>query len=317
MKHPRFVNGISSLREQSSRCVATIGSYDGVHRGHQVLLDRVCVLAKQLGLRSIVILFEPQPHEYFAKDNASPRIMRLREKVLALLEQGIDQVVCIKFDESLRSLSAEEFISQVLVDAAKIKYLVIGDDFRFGCDRKGDFTLLKAVSGRFGYSVENTQTQSEERERISSTRIRKLLENDNLTLAQSLLGKPYSIAGRVSYGKQLGRSIGFPTLNIALGRYRAPVSGVYAVRIKRDGRGENEVLQGVANIGTRPTVDGKNKPVLEVHIFDFNEQLYGQFVDVQFEKKIRREQKFASVDDLKRQITIDVDEAKQYFRQSH
>ncbi|MFL0804599.1 MAG: bifunctional riboflavin kinase/FAD synthetase [Agarilytica sp.] len=313
MGNPEFLHSLKSLTVRHRGCVATIGSFDGVHRGHKVVLQQVKDKAKSLGLPSLVMVFEPQPYEFFSRESAPARLMRLREKVCALFSEGVDRVLCLKFDESLRSLTAQAYIDQVLINGLGVKHLVIGDDFRFGCDRSGDFNMLCEAGKLNGFSVCDTQTQSDDGDRISSTRIRKLLEQDQLGDAQRLLGKDYSVYGRVIYGKQLGRKIGFPTLNIGLGRYRAPVQGVYAVEVRQDGSASKKCWQGVANVGVRPTVEGNAKPLLEVHLLNENQNLYGEFLTVVFKKKIRKEQKFADVDELKLQIKRDSDAARTFF----
>ncbi len=313
MGNPEFLHSLKSLTVRHRGCVATIGSFDGVHRGHKVVLQQVKDKAKSLGLPSLVMVFEPQPYEFFSRESAPARLMRLREKVCALFSEGVDRVLCLKFDESLRSLTAQAYIDQVLINGLGVKHLVIGDDFRFGCDRSGDFNMLCKAGKLNGFSVCDTQTQSDDGDRISSTRIRKLLEQDQLGDAQRLLGKDYSVYGRVIYGKQLGRKIGFPTLNIGLGRYRAPVQGVYAVEVYQDGSASKKCWQGVANVGVRPTVEGNAKPLLEVHLLNENQHLYGEFLTVVFKKKIRKEQKFADVDELKLQIKRDCDAARTFF----
>lgn len=312
MVEPEFIHGVQSLKPKHRGCVATIGSFDGVHRGHQVLLDQVVKMAKQCGLPSLVMVFEPQPHEYFSRQTAPPRLMRLREKVEALFEQGIDRVLCLKFNQQLRTLSAEDYVRRVLVEGVGVKHLIIGDDFKFGCDRSGDFAMLKEQGAIHGFTVCDTPTQQEDFARISSTRIRGLLERDAFEEAERLLGKPFTVSGRVIYGRQLGRTLGFPTANIGLGRYRSPVSGVYAVGVKLVGVDGSQVEHpGVANVGVRPTVDGGVKPLLEVHLLDARQDLYGMFLRVTFKRKIREEQRFSSLDDLQAQIKKDALQAKE------
>lgn len=312
-----FILGLRGLRPEHRGCVATIGSFDGVHLGHQQVLQQVKARALQLGVPSLVMVFEPQPNEFFAKHDAPARLMRLREKVAALFSAGIDRVLCLKFDQALRGLTAEQFIQSVLVDGIGVKHLVIGDDFRFGCDRAGDFALLVKSGEQLGFQVTDTITYTGEdslassQERVSSTRIRTLLEQDDLAQAEALLGKPYSITARVFHGKQLGRSIGFPTANLGLGRFHSPVFGVYAVSVKIPG--QSQPVNGVANVGTRPTVSGDKKTLLEVHLLDFSENLYGKCLAVTFHKKIRNEMRFDGVPSLKAQIAQDVADARAFF----
>ena len=305
-----FIRGLHNLRPQHKGCVATIGSFDGVHLGHQAILKQLIQVARSLGVPAVAIVFEPQPHEFFAGDKAPARLMRMREKLDALWAAGIDKVLCLNFNETLRSLSAEQFIERVLVQGLAIKHLVVGDDFRFGCDRKGDYHLLQIKGNDFGFAVSDTHTLEMNGERVSSTRIRQLLEAGDFVGAEKLLGKPYSVFGRVVYGKQLGRQLGVPTANVNLCRYRSPLHGVFAVTvIFADGI----KVQGVANIGVRPTVNGLKKPLLEVHLFNFSHSIYGEAIDVEFHHKLRNEKKFASLDELKAQLQNDIADAKAFF----
>lgn len=304
-----FLGGLNTLRRVTSPSVVTIGSFDGVHLGHQQILARVIAKAKALNAASTVIIFEPQPQEYFAKAHLSPRLMRLREKVAALFAAGVDRVVCLRFNQRFSSLSARAFVQRVLVDGLKVKHLEIGDDFRFGCDRQGDFAYLQQAGAEFGFSVANSQTYVQGDQRVSSTRIRQVLAEHRLADACALLGKPYAIGGRVVYGRQLGRTIGVPTANIGLGRYAPAVNGVYAVTANWQG----ETLQGVANVGVKPTVGAAPKPLLEVHFFNFSGNLYGACLNVQFCQALRAEQKFESLAALKAQIQTDIEQAKSFF----
>ena len=306
-----FTRGLHNLSSIQGS-VVTIGSFDGVHRGHQAILQQVRNKAAELGLPSAVIVFEPQPHEFFSGDKAPARLMRLREKALALFEAGIDRVVCLQFNASLRQLSAAEFIQKVLVQGLGVKYLVIGDDFRFGCDRSGDYQSLQQAGLANGFEVTDTHTYEIDGERVSSTRVRAELEAAHFEKASELLGKPYTISGKVGFGQQLGRTLGVPTANVQLRRYRSPLQGVFAVKAMVAGESWN----GVANVGVRPTVDGDSKPILEVHLFDFNGDLYGSNMIVEFVHKLREEQKFDSIDLLKAQIYRDMDDAKVFFAEA-
>lgn len=304
-----FIRGAHNLRPRHKGCVATLGSFDGVHLGHQAILQQLVRLAKQTQLPSLVIIFEPQPQEFFQGDKAPARLMRLREKIQALFAAGVDRVLCLSFNDYLRSLSAMDFIEQVLIQGVDIKHLVIGDDFRFGCDRRGDFALLKQVGDQKGFSVTDTVTLEIEGERVSSTRVRQCLEAGDFAAAEKLLGKLYSISGRVVYGQQLGRQLGVPTANVHLRRYKSPLQGVFAVTAQV----EEKMIQGVANIGVRPTVNGDKKLLLEVHLFDFSQKIYGKMIEVIFHKKLRSEKKFASLDELQKQLQKDIEEAKEFF----
>jgi riboflavin kinase/FMN adenylyltransferase len=306
-----FIRGLHNLRDMHRGCVATIGSFDGVHRGHRAILDQLLEQSQQTGLPSVVMVFEPQPYEFFAGDKAPARLMRLRDKIRALAGFGVDRVFCMQFNSRLRNLSAQQFIEQVLVQGLGIKSLVVGDDFRFGCDRAGDFSLLQQAGKQYGFSVFETCTVMEGRERISSTRIRRALESECFDEAELLLGHPYTIRGRVVYGQQLGRTIGVPTANIRLHRYRSPLNGVFAVKLRIVG--ETAWMPGVANVGVRPTVGGESRPILEVHLLDFQGHLYSREVEVCFEKRMREEQKFPSFEALKKQIYCDIEHARDFF----
>lgn len=307
---PALVRGRHNIREYHRGCVATIGSFDGVHLGHQQLLKGLKAQASALGCRSMAIFLEPQPLEFLALERAPARLMRFRDKVEALFAQGIDQVCALSFNGQLSELSATEFIEQILVEELAIRHLVIGDDFRFGHDRKGDFDYLKREGSRLGFGVSDTDTHTLGDDRISSTRVRQALKDGDFAGARQLLGQGFMLKGRVSYGKQLGQQIGFATANIRLHRFVSPLSGVYAVRLKT---AAGQWLEGVANVGRRPTVASTHEVVLEVHLFDFNEDIYGTNVSVEFFKKIRDEQKFESIDQLKSQIERDAQSARRYF----
>ncbi len=305
-----FIRGLHNLRPWHRGCVATIGSFDGVHLGHQAILRQLIEVAKQHNLPAVVIVFEPQPHEFFLRDKAPARLMRLRDKIQALLAAGVQRVLCVRFNDPLRSLSAEAFVQKVLLDGLAIKHLVVGDDFRFGCDRRGDFALLQRIGSERGFDVSDTCTLEIKGERVSSTRIRQLLEAGDFAQAETLLGKPYSIHGRIGYGQQLGRQLGVPTANVHLHRYRSPLHGVFTVSVKfRDGSSG----RGVANIGVRPTVTGDKKPLLEVHLFDFTRTIYGEMIDVIFHSKLRDEKKFNSLEELQLQLQTDIAQARQFF----
>jgi riboflavin kinase/FMN adenylyltransferase len=306
-----FIRGLHNLRPWHRGCVATIGSFDGVHLGHQAILRQLIDVARQHQLPAVVIVFEPQPHEFFSGDKAPARLMRLRDKIQALLAAGVQRVLCVRFNEELRSLSAEAFVEKVLLDGLGIKHLVVGDDFRFGCDRRGNFALLQEIGRERGFDVSDTCTLEIGGERVSSTRIRQLLELGDFALAETLLGKPYSINGHIAYGQQLGRQLGVPTANVHLRRYRSPLHGVFTVSVKfRDGN----VYQGVANIGVRPTVTGDKKPLLEVHLFDFSSKVYGEMIDVIFHRKLREERKFNSLDELQLQLQADIAQGRAFFQ---
>ncbi|MFG1173805.1 bifunctional riboflavin kinase/FAD synthetase [Erwiniaceae bacterium CAU 1747] len=305
----KFIRGIHNLREQHRGCVLAIGNFDGVHRGHQALLARLCEEGRQRNLPVMVMLFEPQPLELFAADGAPARLTRLREKVSYLQQAGIDYVLCVRFDRRFAAHTAQSFIADLLVEKLGVQFLVVGDDFRFGAGRQGDFLLLQKAGIEYGFDVISTQTFCDNGKRISSTAVRQALAEDDLSQAAVLLGHPFSISGRVVHGDALGRTIGFPTANLPLRRTVSPVKGVYAVEVL--GLGDRP-LPGVANIGTRPTVAGLRQQ-LEVHLLDVAIDLYGRHIDVVLRKKIRNEQRFASLDALKEQIAKDVVTARDFF----
>jgi riboflavin kinase/FMN adenylyltransferase len=263
-----------------------------------------------LALPSIVIVFEPLPREYFSPLNAPARLSSFREKFLALQALGVDRILRVRFTENLQTMSAQEFIDTLFVRGLGVSHVALGDDFRFGNDREGDFRLLSAQGERYGFDVEPTVTFAIHGERVSSTRIRQALEEADFALAETLLSRPYSISGKVVYGRQLGRSLGFPTANLELHRLRAPLSGVYAVEVTGAGL---ERAKGVANVGTRPTVNDSIKANLEVHLLDLNQDLYGRRIEVVFKHKLRDEKKFESVDELKENIARDVKNARLWF----
>lgn len=305
----KFIRGIHNLREQHRGCVLTIGNFDGVHRGHQALLAQLCKEGRQRNLPVMVMLFEPQPLELFAADKAPARLTRLREKVRYLEQAGVDAVLCVRFDRRFAAQTAQSFVADLLVDKLGVAFLAVGDDFRFGAGRQGDFLLLQNAGIKYGFDVISTQTFCDDGKRISSTAIRQALAEDNLPMANALLGRPFSISGRVVHGDALGRTIGFPTANLPLRRTVSPVKGVYAVEVLGLG---SQPLPGVANIGTRPTVAGVRQQ-LEVHLLDVSIDLYGRHIEVVLRDKIRNEQRFASLDALKEQIANDVVTARTFF----
>lgn len=305
----KLIRGIHNLSQAPHGCVLTIGNFDGVHRGHQALLQGLRAEGRARGLPVVVMIFEPQPLELFAADKAPARLTRLREKLRYLAESGVDYVVCLRFDRRFAALTAQTFISDLLVKRLGVQFLAVGDDFRFGAGRQGDFLLLQKAGAEFGFDITSTQTFCHGGVRISSTAVRQALAEDNLEQAENLLGHPFIISGRVVHGDELGRTIGFPTANLPLRRQVSPVKGVYAVEVMGLG---DKPLPGVANIGTRPTVAGVRQQ-LEVHLLDVVMDLYGRHIDVVLRKKIRNEQRFASLDELKAQIARDELTAREFF----
>ncbi len=305
-----IIRGMYNLRPRHCGAVVTIGNFDGVHLGHQAILGQVTQKARELGRPSMLICFEPQPKEFFDAFSAPARLTRFREKVDLLAALGIELVLCLPFNEKTRSMTASRFVELLAKDIA-LSALYVGDDFRFGADRSGDFETLKKAGVEHGFEVTDTNTMTFEDSRVSSTRIRESLTAGDFETAEAMLGHPYTITGRVMYGRQLGRQLDAPTANIQLHRYRAPIDGVYAVEIE----GLGQRLQGVANVGVRPTLNETNvKPILEVHVFDLDENIYGRCMKVLFRHKIRPEQKFAGLEELKAQIQRDIIAARDWFQ---
>ena len=304
-----IVRDAINLKPHHHGAVVTIGNFDGVHRGHQMLLSQIKDKSAELGVPSMLVCFEPQPKEYFDEFNAPARLTRFREKVYLLEQYGVDIVFCMKFNEQTRTMAPEQFVA-LLVDKIGVKALFVGDDFRFGEGRKGNFDTLVEAGRQYGFEVANLFTMTHEDDRVSSTLVRELLGKGDFKGAETLLGHAYFIMGKVVYGAQLGRQLGVPTANIQLHRDRAPISGVYAVEM----HGLDKPYQGVANVGVKPTVaEGIVKPALEVHLFDFEGSIYGRNVKVIFRHKIREEQKFSGLDALKAAIARDIETARGYF----
>ncbi|MBY7905957.1 bifunctional riboflavin kinase/FAD synthetase [Vibrio fluvialis] len=306
-----LIRGIHNIKLRHHGCVLTIGNFDGVHLGHQQVLDQVSERAKSLNLPSVVMTFEPQPMELFLKDKAPARLTRLRDKFVQLGKLDIDRLLCVNFNHHFANLDAQAFIRDLLVTRLGVKFLVVGDDFCFGQGRKGNFAMLEQAGREYGFEVVSTQSFCLQKLRVSSTAIREALAADELAVAADMLGRDYSISGRVSHGRKLGRTIGFPTANIPLKRCVSPVSGVYVVEAY--GLGEQSV-GGVANIGQRPTVNGVRQQ-LEVHLFDFHGNLYGKQLEVALLHKLRNEHKFESFEALKQQIELDAEAARVWLRQ--
>lgn len=308
-----LIRDIYNLRPRHKECVLTIGNFDGVHLGHQAVLDQLSDVAGRRGLPAVLMIFEPQPQEFFASEQkpAPARLSRLREKLQRLSKTPLDRVVCLRFNRALAAMTAQAFIDRLLVEKLGVACVVVGDDFRFGYQRRGDIVMLRQAGERYGFDILRSETYDVAGARVSSTRIRSALAADDLALAGALLGRAYSISGRIAYGDQLGRTIGFPTANIPLKRRVSALSGVYAVRIKGLA---GSPLSGVANVGKRPTIGGMQER-LEVHLFDFAADVYGRVVEVEFLHKIRPERRFASLDALKQQIRQDASEARDYFAQ--
>jgi len=289
-----------------SGCVATVGVFDGVHLGHQRILGRVNAEAARRGLASLVFSFEPTPQEVMNPRQPPARLMCLREKVLVLKEWGVNHLYCPPFERTLQGLAPEAFIEQLLVRTLAVRHLVVGDDFRFGQGRAGTFAHLEAAGRQHGFSVEQVSSVTAAGMRVSSTAIRTALATGKLAIARQLLGRPYRMVGRVSRGRQLGRELGFPTANMRLHRRASPVSGIFAVRVHGIGGGARDA---VASVGTRPTVAGV-EPLLEVHVFDFDGDLYGRQIAVDFVARLRDEARFDNLEAMRLQMELDAVDAR-------
>jgi len=304
-----IIRGLTNLRPRHRGSVATIGNFDGVHLGHRAVLRELGERGRALGLPVVVVTFEPQPQEFFARGAVTPRLTRLREKIAAFRDLGVDRVLLLRFDEKLARMPAPEFAERVLFEGLGPRHLAVGDDFRFGRDRGGDFAQLREWGKARGCTVVSMPSYTLDGMRVSSTRVREALATDGLELAARLLGRPYRMCGRVRHGDGRGRGVGFPTANIAVERRAVPVSGVYAVEVHGAGPMPRA---GVANVGNRPTVDGA-RVLLEVHLLDYDGDLYGRVLEVEFLRKLRPEQRFASVAALVEQIARDADQARAFF----
>jgi riboflavin kinase/FMN adenylyltransferase len=293
-----------------SPTVLAIGNFDGLHLGHRALLERLTGKAHELGLPASVMTFEPHPRELFTPEQAPARLTSLREKLGLLAASGIERVYVLHFSRKLAALSAEEFIGKVLIRGLAVKHLMIGDDFRFGRGRAGDFAMLQEAGRDAGFGVEAMHTIDIDGERVSSSAVREALAAGNLEHAARLLGRPYNISGRVIHGNKIGGRIGYPTANIQLQRKRVALTGVFAVTVS--GLGPDR-LPGAASLGVRPTLGDALKAVLEVHLLDFNRRIYGEHVTVHFLHKLRDEMKFASLEALSAQIERDVAATRDYF----
>ncbi|WP_374276883.1 bifunctional riboflavin kinase/FAD synthetase [Azonexus sp.] len=287
-----------------------VGNFDGVHLGHAELLRRLADAASRRALVPTVLSFEPHPREFFAPDAAPARLSTLREKLELLSEAGVEQTMICPFNAAFAALSADEFIEQVLVGALRVGHLIVGDDFRFGRGRTGDFALLQAAGQRHGFTVEAMGSVTVDGERVSSSGVRRALAAGDMERAARLLGRPYVIDGQVVHGQKLGRQIGFATANLRIKHNPLPMTGVFAVEV--GGLGETP-LPGVANLGMRPTVGG-TRPLLEAHLFDFARDIYGAHISVRFVHKLRDEQRFPNFDALKAQIAADAAAARAFFK---
>lgn len=305
----QLINNLKNVKPHHKNAVLTIGNFDGVHLGHQHLIHLVTQKAKMLSKPSMVITFEPLPNEYFL-ENPPARLATLREKLLLFNALNVDYVLCLTFNRYLANLTPEKFVNDILLDALEMNHLIVGEDFYFGKGRAGDAAFLKTMSQQKGFGFEVVQKMVEKKEKISSTRIREALSSSDFNLATQLLGRPYSLQGRILHGQKRGKQLGFPTINIGLQGIKPVLSGVFVVQVF----GLTDTpLFGVANIGKRPTFNG-SKIQLEVHLLNFNQSVYGRRVTVIPLKKIRDEKKFPDVDSLAAQIENDVQLTKQFLK---
>jgi len=301
-----LIRGIHNLRERHRGCVATIGNYDGVHLGHQHMISAVRAKATELGVPAVVITFEPTPREFFEGPAAPSRLTRLREKLEALSLYGVDRVVVLRFDRRMQGMGADEFVDRLLVRGLGVRHMVVGHDFHFARRREGTIETLRSAGAAHGFEVEEVGRFLLAGERVSSSLVREALNRGDLDRATRLLGRPYRMAGRVRLGKKLGRTLGYPTANLALQRKVVPLWGIFAVRVSGAGLVDHPA---VSSLGTRPTVNGTD-PLLEVHLFDYDGSLYGQHLDVDFVARLRDERKFESLDLLVEQMHRDAAAAR-------
>lgn len=308
--------------ERRRPCALTIGNFDGMHVGHQAVIAMLREKARERRLPVCVLTFEPHPREYFASlavaagrpDASAPtRISTLRDRIAALADCGVDRVWIARFDASLASLAPQRFVDEILVRRLQTRYLLIGDDFRFGARRAGDYALLHRLAQPSGFELERLETIERDGARVSSSAVRAALAAGDFALAAALLGRPYSICGRVLHGRKLGRSLGFPTLNVRIPFARPAVHGVFVVLAHglRDAP-----IRGVASLGTRPAVERDGRLLLETHLFDFDEPAYGRLVRIEFVAKLRDERSFDSLDALRAQIACDARQARAHFARS-
>jgi riboflavin kinase/FMN adenylyltransferase len=306
-----LIRGLHNIKPKHQGCVVTIGNFDGLHLGHQTLIKQLLVKSKTYNLPALVITFEPQPNEYFSPQEKVPRLMSFREKVEAVEALGIDRVLCIQFNEMIATQIAEVFVRKVLVEKLAAKYVLVGDDFHFGFKRMGNYSLLEQMGEKYHFATACMSTFEIDHQRVSSTRIRGLLEQGEVQQAIKLLGHAYRIKGRIAHGDKKGRILGFPTANILLQRREIPLRGVFAVEVMGIA---DHPLAGVANIGVRPTLTNASRRLLEVHLLDFNEDIYGKKITISILEKFRDEMRFNSFDELKGQIQIDVEHARTFHR---
>jgi len=296
-------------------CALTIGNFDGVHRGHRTLLKKLKQGAQEKNLVSCVMTFEPHPKEFFSPEQAPPRILNLRDKLAAFAQIGIDRIVVEHFNSAFAKLTPEEFVTEILVKRLNTKWILIGDDFCYGAKRAGDFLSLKAAGEKYGFEVSSIHTVQENGERISSSALRTALANGDMPQASKLLGRHYGISGHVIHGQQLGRQLGFPTLNLAVANHlhhRKPAtSGIFSAQVIGLA---DKPLPAVASLGVRPTVEDAGRVLLETHVFDYQQDVYGKIITVELLEKIRDEEKYSNLETLTQAIAEDAKHARNYFQ---
>jgi riboflavin kinase/FMN adenylyltransferase len=302
-----LVRGLHNISRTPEGCVLTVGNYDGVHLGHQKMIGVLKTRASELRSTATVLVFEPSSKEFMDPEGAPPRLTRWREKFLALAAQGVDRLVTLRFDEYVRAMTPECFVDELIVAALGTRHIVVGNDFRYGCNAGGTIDSLRAAGEARGFGVEQIAPFVFDGVRVSSTAVRERLGRSDFAGAKRLLGRPYRMLGRVVHGRELGRTLGFPTANLRLMRRKPPVRGVMAVRVFGI---QPDALTAVASLGTRPTVDGTDM-LLEVHVFDFAGDLYGREIEVEFVAKLRDEVKFDSLDALTVQMKADAAQARE------
>ena len=308
-----LIRGRQNISSSAKPSVVSIGNFDGVHLGHLQLIETLQREAHRAGVPATVLTFDPHPHEFFDATTAPPRLSTFRAKLEQLDKAGVDKVVCLRFNALLAEMSAEEFVEVYLINGLGVRALIVGDDFRFGRDRKGDFSLLQEMGRQTDFAVSSVDTFVVDGHRVSSSRIRQILQDADFPLAERLLGRPFTITARVAHGDKRGRTWGFPTANLMLRHSNLPVGGVYAATVRRC---DGERLHGVVNVGFRPTVGGK-RFLVEVHLLNYDEKLYGQRLTVEFRQKIRPEKHFESFDHLKVQIGRDIEQAREFLKQMY
>jgi len=312
----KIIRGIHNIKEIDSDSIITIGNFDGIHLGHQKIFLNTCKIAEKYQLSTIIIFFEPQPLEFLRKTNAPIRITKFREKVKRISSYNFDKILCIRFNKCFESLTAEDFIINILINKLHLKFIVIGDDFRFGFKRHGNIDLLKKLGSKYQFNIIKVEPLYKNNIRISSTNIRKALLENNIKLAALLLGRPFSISGRVIHGKKIGRTINYPTANILLNEKFVLNNGVYAVKVSYFSNQNTEIIfHGISNIGVKPSFPNtQNNKLLEVHLFNTKINLYGKNIEVFIYQKIRDEKIFISKEELKNQIFKDILVVKKYFK---